>query len=423
MTPLSLLSLTWRFARFSRSQYWPAEKIEIFQSKQLVAMLKYASCRVPFYRDYDIDPASIRSPDDLARFPILTKRQIQESPGRFIADGFETNDLFESRSSGSTGEPLTTYFDRSCWLDNKLALKIRRTLSMGLVNARRVMVVADEQVANQGDVFRLPGPFGGIAFKRISILDDSDRAIKRMREFRPTALYSFPSWLIEIIHQAEKTGLDLPKIPVIYTSSEVLTETVRERIAGAFGAYVCDVYGNTEFKEIAWQCREGRYHVNFESTWVESCPDPEQRSKLLVLTSLNNSAMPLIRYSVQDRGHVGQNPCLCGRQSPFLFDISGRHAEILVLPDGRHLSPYVLSTAIESHPAIYRYQLVQPKDASLLVNYLARTDYPDDRLQRELAKQILSAIGSDMTLRFKRCDAIERGPAGKHRILIQPGDD
>lgn len=413
------MSVVRRFAGLWSSQYWDAEKIRAYQTRQVLEVLRHAVLNVPFYRGLGIDAASLRSAADLERFPLLTKQEVQARASDFISDGLQASDLHSSRSSGSTGEPLTTYFDRDSWLINKYALKLRRTAAAGLGAVARLLIVDDEPTAGAGLAWlgHLPR---GPAYKRISVYDDIESASATLRAFRPTAVYAFPSWFTEIVRHAEHQGRPLPPIAAAFTSSEVLTATARRRIERAFGAAVFDIYGSTEFKEVAWQCRHGRYHVNFESTWIETCADDDAAEpSLLVLTTLNNRAMPLIRYSIQDRARVGHGSCACGRHSQYLEQIDGRRIEVLLLADGRRLSPYTLDAAIDSIPGIAKFQLVQPRKGCLSVQYVAKPGSSDEPLERELAARLRAAVG-EIDLDFKRCDTLPRGPAGKHRMLIQP---
>jgi phenylacetate-CoA ligase len=260
--------------------------------------------------------------------------------------------------------------------------------------------------------------------KRLSIHQSTKAAVELLQDFKPTAIYSFPSWLEETSLTASALKRQLPKVPIIFTSSEVLTPAIRSRIETAFSAEVCDIYGNTEFKEVAWQCAEGRYHINFESTWVEDTRDDDGSDEsFLVLTSLNNRAMPLIRYSVGDRGRFNTGSCACGRHSPYLENLGGRQTDVVVLADGRRLSPYLLSTSIESHPGIARYQLVQPSPGRLLVNYVPRENYTQSRLQAELASRLNDSLGSNLDIQFRETLSISRDPSGKSRILIRSAGD
>jgi phenylacetate-CoA ligase len=132
-----------QLAMLSRSQWFPAEKIRQIQGRKLVDMLRYATRHVPYYRSLGISPESVQSPTDLLRFPILSKSSVQMLGEQLRSDEYREVPVFESRTSGSTGEPTTTYFDRDAWLLCKYALKIRRLMASGSGLFKHVVVVSE----------------------------------------------------------------------------------------------------------------------------------------------------------------------------------------------------------------------------------------------------------------------------------------
>ena len=411
----SLLSLR-------RSEWWPAERIRVEQSRRLTEALRFAVTRVPYYRRMEMGNLEFVSPDDLSRFPVLTKRAQQENRDALLSDATAASECYVSRTSGSTGEPTTVYFDRDAWLFCKYALKMRRMVSAGVGPGSRVLVVSElspEQL--RGDpVF----PGQGLLFgqRRVSIHEPVETALDTLRSFRPHALYAFPSFLAELLEHCESGRLELPHVRAVFTSSEVLTGGLRRRLEESFGGRVHDVYGSTEFKEVAWQCDHGRYHINFESTWVEIDEEvSDDGTGAILLTSLVNRAMPLIRYRVGDYGRLGAGSCDCGRAGPWLEVIGGREVEVLETPDGRRLSPYLLTTVLESDAAMRRYQIVQTGRSALEVRYLTapgcRVDVP------ALSRAIGEIVGDAMTIRFRRQQKFERAASGKQGVFVRESTD
>jgi len=107
---------------------------------------------------------------------------------------------------------------------------------------------------------------------------------------------------------------------------------------------VADAYSCEEVGAIALQCpRHAHYHVQSENLVVEVLdedghPCAAGETGRVVLTTLHNFAMPLIRYELGDYAEVGE-PCDCGRGLPVLKRIHGRRRNMIVLPDGRRHWP------------------------------------------------------------------------------------
>lgn len=401
-----------------RSQWWRKDKIRSYQADALVRALTFAVKAVPYYRRLGVDPNSIRSAADLQRFPVLTKQLLQANQADLLADGLTLESCETSRTSGSTGEPTTTAFDRRTWLLCKYTLKIRRLLAYGIGIGKRVLLVSElhpeeiEEISKSGVLGRRL-LFGQ---EHVSIHEPVQNVIPILETYRPNAIYAFPSYVAELLEYCERNDVNLRGTDVVFTSSEVLGSALRARISEAFGAEVCDVYGSTEFKEVAWQCRERRYHVNFESTWVEIVEEGDDGLGTLLLTTLVNRAMPLIRYRVGDRARLGEGPCDCGRQGPWIESVSGREVDMLILPDGRRISPYLLTSIVETDASIRRYQIVQIRPSQLEVRYISpEPDAVDcDSLSEDLGK----LLGAVTTVEFVSVSSLPRTPGGKQKVFI-----
>ncbi|HEX3457069.1 MAG TPA: AMP-binding protein, partial [Candidatus Baltobacteraceae bacterium] len=329
-----------------RSQWWPSQRIRDYQARNLVRMMRYAATRVPYYRRLRLNAENLVSAADLLRFPLVNKREIQREPEAFLAPDPARVDAFSSRTSGSSGEPTTTYFDRRAWLLSKHALKMRRVaMTAGLSLPKRVMIISEQTPEELHRGAHLAGIKRDLLFgrRRLSIHTAVDEHVEEIERYRPHVIYAFPSYLLDLIGAAERLGRGLPQIATLCTSSEVLTPATRARIERAFGGRLYDVYGSTEFKEVAWQCRAGRYHTNFESVYVE--PRPADTPAPVVLTTLCNLTMPLLRFDIGDQASFTDEPCPCGRAGQTMQSFLGREGDTIALPSGRRVSPYVLTTA------------------------------------------------------------------------------
>jgi hypothetical protein len=89
------------------------------------------------------------------------------------------------------------------------------------------------------------------------------------------------------------------------------------------------------------------------------------------------------------------------------------------LPGEQRISPYLLTTAIESSNEIARYQIVQTSLHDLEVRYVAKTR----SLSADEVKSIESAmrihLGDTMKIGVRAVPAIPRTAAGKHQVFVQ----
>jgi phenylacetate-coenzyme A ligase PaaK-like adenylate-forming protein len=151
MRPDDALTITASVVSLQRSQWRRTEDIRRRQLAGLDETLAFALERVPHYRSLGIDPGSGDPRERLSRFPPLTKRELQAAGTSMLADGVDEANVFRSRTSGSTGEPTVTWFDRRTRLYTRYSFKLRRMLSHGLGLGASVLIVSEANAAQLQD--------------------------------------------------------------------------------------------------------------------------------------------------------------------------------------------------------------------------------------------------------------------------------
>jgi phenylacetate-CoA ligase len=228
----------------------------------------------------------------------------------------------------------------------------------------------------------------------IDIRDDFPEICRQLQEFRPTLLASYPYmlWLLSEAQRADPQVLAI-RPHRITSSADVLNDSDRRAISQAFGAEVYNYYCSTEFPYIAWECdaHEG-LHVNADTLILESVdadnrPVPPGRlgAKVLV-TSLSNRALPLIRYEMSDQVEYLTEPCPCGCVLPRIRTVAGREEHLLSLPGVNGNAVPLIEEYVDSilgpKPELATYQVIQEAAGRLVVNAVGRRPYAWDQVQR-----------------------------------------
>ena len=258
-------------------------------------------------------------------------------------------------------------------------------------------------------------------------LDDRDLACyyQRIRSFQPAWFYGYAtlidllaSWIEE--HGRDGRGLGLRSI---VPTSEPLSAAQRERITRVFGAPIQNEYGCGEVGAIAYECEKGALHIMTDSVAVEVLGDdgspvvPGETGEVVV-TDLNNYAMPLIRYRLGDRAVRG-GECACGRPYPTLDRIVGRVHDVVYTPLGRRwhgekIDYLMLSIHQELFP-FRRYQVVQKQPDLLEVRFVSDAPIPPVARQR-IADYVRDRLDG-MRVDIRRVQTIERSASGKLRLV------
>ena len=408
------LSTALRYPSLHRAQWKSRESLDEIQWTRFEAILRFAYANSPFYRhrfdDAGIKPENIENRSDLERIPITTREDLRHPEG-MICSGYDASDLHCSLTTGSTGRRTRTYFDNRSWILAKFLLKMRARLTTGVSPTDRIALLQESDSANNTTPWRERF----FRLRPFSIEQPIPTLLEQLRDFDPTVLYGFPSHLQRL---AEAVDGEL-RISRVYTSGELLVTGARRRIEAAFEAPVLDIYGCTEVKEIAWQCQErGGYHINSDWLLVEVLQDERGngREGPILVTSLFNQAMPIIRYRVGDNGALLQERCGCGRGLPLMRPTAGRSVNYFEIPDGSSVSPYTMTYALERVRGLRQFQIIQVATDRVTVKIVT-----DPGLEHELSGEIksrLSEVLPGVEIEAQRVERLESDRTGKFRVVF-----
>ncbi len=412
------------FLTLKQNIYLPRKELDSLRFNLLKKLLLYAYQNIPYYKNsFDkekMNPSDIQSINELSAYPIITKDMIRSNNLRSLNPKTLFKDRFKSHTSGSTGEPMWTYYDPVSWIRKKYFIKARARMECGLRPNEKIGIFESTSQNSQNRpsfIFRTLKSH----YKVFSIFEPYEKTIPELSAFSPAALYGAPSYFFQLAQFISKNNCQLPSIKRIFTSSEYLQDTVRDNIKKVFNAEVYDVYGSTEFKEVAWECEKHEgYHINEDEVIVEILKDgkpvPPGVTGNIVITDLRNKAMPLIRFKLYDKGTLINEKCSCGRTFSLMKPYAGRSSEYIILPNSEIISPYLFTTSIEKIHGLLQYQLVQISEDKILASIVTnREDF--NRISASI-KSILSNITNNlMEIEVELKNRIDVEENGKFKVV------
>ena len=399
-----------RLAGLMRRQWWDEARLKQLQWVRLKRLLRHAYRHSDFYRARldaaGLHPNSITSLVEFRRVPFLRREDLRE-PHRLIDRRFDPAVFPHATTSGSTGRRTTVYFDPPGHFLAKVLLKARARLTCGVRPWHRIALFQEE-------------PYAGRSAERgqvrsFSIHAPIDDLLSAVTRFAPDVLYGFPGHLALLGEAA--AGRLRPRL--VFTSGELLEAGLRQRLTVAFAAPVLDVYGCTEVKEIAFECpaRAG-YHLNADWLHLEAVgpDDPSGAAPgTLLVTSLYNYGMPLLRYALGNSGEFLDHPCPCGRGLPLVRPTSGRLVDYFELPGGQRVAPYSMTCAIELVPGMRQYQIVQTHRNRVVVRVVPLPHF-DASAARAIAER-LAPVLPGVAVTVEQVDRLLPEHSGKYRIV------
>jgi phenylacetate-CoA ligase len=398
-----------------RSQYWVLERLRSYVEKHLDTTLS-AAIRLPFYRER-LGSKRVKA-CELSSLPILARAEIPQLAACVRSVHPSTALTSSGLTSGSTGNPASFFYD-SAHQASRFGARARYLRENGWNPLQRNVWIISTSMQSPDLMFVQHKRLLGIRF--MSHLTDLEKMADTLRVINPLYLYSYPVNLDGLARVFQERGERLRSLRRIFSGSEVLDDSRRERLGRVFGVGVADNYGSTE-AFLAWQCPSGNYHTNAEHVVVEVVDDagrPSTAGNLgrVLVTTLHNRLMPLIRYEIGDYAIATEGPCPCGRTLPRIGRVAGRDINLFVSTNGRRFTPWPLFQPLLRREWIKQNQIVQRANDCFVVRYVGdRTLTVED--ETEIRKHFQKIVRSPFTLSFERLEIIPRAPSGKFMMAL-----
>ena len=406
------------------------------QGRRLARVLKHAVANVNFFAERAGDVTTVDIEQDpmgaLKRFRVLEKGDLEGYLASLTPE--PERRAFLSSSGGSTGEPVRFYLDAA---SDSIGLASAQLLYewAGIHRGdRRVMLWgARREVSARASVVRRRLDS---VLRNLTVLDAFDLGPDAMRSYalavrrlRPDCIEGYAEALFAFAEFLEREGTTIPPPRAVISSASTLMPHMREKIQDVLGASVFDRYGSREVAAIAAECdHHAGLHVLGETAVVEVVDGTGMDVAIgcegdVLVTTLANLTMPLIRYRIGDRAVLGPELCSCGRPYPLLSAITGRRCSCLRRPDGGIVSMSVVSLILGvecNDGAIKTFQVVQKSVDDIVVRLVPHQGMHGLVLKHteQIASRLRDVMGSDCRVQFVEEDRIEPAPSGKHMYVI-----
>lgn len=390
------------------------------QTVALKKLVKHAYYTVLFYKklfdNYGFHPNDIQSIEDISKIPIIDKLLLsQNSYDKLISKKYNSKALIPIKTAGSNGSPYMFYIDHS--FDQFRKAQFLRPY---LTNGKKPF---DHSISFSVTKTTFPKWFQRLGIMRETRIysgDEISLQLKTLEDIKPDIIQGYGSVLSLLSIKIIAENISIPKPRLIFTDSELLMPYMRESIEKAFGTKVIDIYGTFETDNIAYECNHHKgYHIAMDSVIIEfvkndKLVNPDEEGEIVV-TVLNNFAMPFIRYNLHDIGRLSNKLCSCGRTFPLMKQIKGRSNDYMFTENGRKLSIFSLGRFATLAPNVYEYQIIQDD-----INLFTLLIVPNSSYNNEAEKMIIPAIKKyfpKAKININLVSSIEREPSGKFKAF------
>jgi phenylacetate-CoA ligase len=411
----------------NKTQWLNVDEIKAMQLEKLREMLKYAMNTVPYYKKAFSSYANVinnlSSIDQISELPFITKHIIQSNYSKLKSENYTGKFSVES-TSGSTGDPFKFILDRNAsafiralsyrehmWYGLDIGAKEARFYGIPMDPIPKIKEMIKDFLMNR---------------KRFTVFDLSDDVLKRyyriIDKYKPEYIYGYTSSVVEFISfmKRNKLKFSTPFLKAIIVTSEVLYDEDRKLMESYLQVPVVNEYGTSELGIIAAQCPDGGMHISAENVVVEIVRNGKTveygEEGEVILTGLNNFAMPLIRYRVGDVARMSNKRCKCGRGLPLMENVEGRVNNMVVTPEGKIASGlvfyYISRSLIERDSGIKKFKVIQDALDHVIFQIVKGPGFKDDNL-KVLEKKTHEYLSPKMNVSFEFCDNIPHTTSGK----------
>src|ERR1700753_1736437 len=319
------------------------DAIVALQTKRLAWSLAHAYDHVAHYRrafdQAGAHPSDFKELADLAKFPFTRKTDLRDNYpfNRFAVPREQLARVHAS--SGTTGKPIVvgyTKADIDMWA-NVMARSIRAA------GGRRGMIM--HNAYGYGLFTGGLGAHYGAERLGCTVVPISggmtERQVQLINDFKPDIITVTPSYMLAILDEFRKQGLDPRKSSLKFGifGAEPWTNAMRAEIETAFGMDATDIYGLSEVigPGVAQECVETKdgLHI-WEDHFYPEVIDPETGKVLppgekgeLVFTSLTKEAFPIIRYRTRDLTRLLPGTARPGMRR--MEKVTGRSDDMIIL--------------------------------------------------------------------------------------------
>lgn len=412
------------YRELCKKEYFSLSGIKGFQKEKLCDLRKYVRNNVPFYC-FNMTNCLENIDDILYCFEVMTKELIDQNFKSLISDQYlNSKRLCVDYTGGSTGKPLKFAYN-SEFKDFRWAM-IYHNLKMAgykLGDCHGFVYGSHFDVKKQYSLRQKLQNFMMNAFQVNAFFLNQkalERFVKICKRRKPKFLIGYATAMDHFADFVENNNISL-SFDFLESTSEVLTGVMREKFRRVFGAVTFDRYGCREVGNIAHECTaHDGMHINWQSVYVEiinkgKYPWLGEDYGDIVVTSLCNIGMPLIRYDIGDIGRIDESPCRCGLAGQRLFLGGSRVGDLLCATDGSYVSPPALTLVYKDLEVISGIQFEQTALDFLKVSIVKKVDF-SNKTEKILTDRLFKIFRKNMKIEILFIDYIKKEKSGKYRL-------
>lgn len=387
------------------------ETLKFWQQEKLNGVLDYAKKNTQFYRE------RFGSVTTLAYLPFTTPADIATDPLAFLAVPQNTVERVTTLSnSGTTYLKKRVFFSKTDLERTKdfFAVGMSTMVSKG---ERAQILISNRTENSLGSLLKESLSRIGVISEISGAIRTADAAVMASRD--ADCLIGMPAEMLYICRTAPNMR---PKSVLL--AADIVPQAVINSIKETWKCNVFTHYGHSEF---GYGCAvDCSHHDGLHLRDVDhvfEIIDPETGkpanagvSGEIVITTLSNEAMPLIRYRTGNISRMIDTPCKCGSLLHRLGNIEGRISDTISIANGKSISIHQLDEILFNIPSVRGFDASLTFEGEKSILHLKI----DSSEQLDLVS-LKSKLPQELNVQINYGNADPFGHRGKRRINIISG--
>jgi phenylacetate-CoA ligase len=414
------------------TQYLPRATFEELRNEQVCRLVKHCYDNVPYYRQYmdahRLMPSDFSTVHDITKLPILDKPTLNMNRQALTAQNYHKRDIRYETTGGTTGTPTLFGIDvRNYYRVHANAWRMWEYA--GYQCGMKVLLFWGNRI-ELNNHSRLHEKARSLIenTKMVNFYNFSESQLEYyvtyINKFKPDIIRGFSETIYLFVELCKKHNLKCHCRPksIILTSENIYNEH-KNRIADYFKCEVFEEYGSREFGIMAHECN---FHCGLhlaQELFIFEVVDPidstckfDGKGELLV-TSLYNYAMPLIRYRIEDNVTLSAENCQCGRSLKLLTNIEGRIADYIITRSKKIIHQGIFNSLFYSSKGILMYQVQQYQIGKAILYIVKDKEFSDEWINK-LVSDVQKIFADDLAIKMEFVDHISVTESGKRRAVI-----
>ena len=362
--------------------------------------------KIPLYRE-----SLARRGSDLTGLPILTKREMRAGfPQNFLHSGLTLDELLAERlvelehTSGTSDDRLPVIFGNGWWnKQEERALRLNKFVARVLdehPNARRATITSpacNGLTCPTVWMSRAQRTIGNALFVNLARIPflipeaEQQHMAEEIADWSPLFLDLDPVHGAWFALYCERHGIRFPSLRFVLCSYEFVSVVHRRILERVFGVPVFNLYGSTETGHLLMENEKGEMKPSHDTAYLEVVDKDANGIGNLIVTTLTNDYMPLLRYGIGDLAE--RNECSYGTD----YVIHGRMRDALYDADGSRVTTWQVDQCFAGVSGVVHYQLRQSPDGNCRLRYVPESSGLDAGGLRDVVARLESLLGSPVS--------------------------